>query len=93
MDAGERFHRREKVPRIRFYTLEINPMREVLRREGQAERVGLVRALHICRGHFATYTPEHPLFGKYVGTFWRPDHVRGSREAGEVNKNYSVGSP
>src|SRR5215471_6223848 len=93
VDAGERFHRREKVPRIKFYTLEINPMREVLRREGQAERVGLVRALHICRGHFATYTPEHPLFGKYVGTFWRPDHVRGSREAGEVNKNYSVGSP
>lgn len=90
-DAGERFHRREKVPRIKFYTLDINPMREVLRKEGQSESLGIKKALHICRGHFATYSEDSPLFGKYVGTFWRPDHVRGSKEAGEVHKRYSVG--
>jgi hypothetical protein len=90
-DAGERWHRRTHVPRVKFYTLEINPMREVLRREGRCDEVGIGRALHICRGHFATYSPEHPLFGKYVGTFWRPDHVRGSAGAGEVHKRYQVG--
>jgi hypothetical protein len=48
------------------------------------------RALHICRGHFATYTEERPLFGKYAGTFWVPMHVKGSRAAGEVVKDYKV---
>lgn len=89
-DRGERWHRRQKVSKITFKTLDINPMREVLRREGQSDTDGLQRALHICRGHFATYTEEHPLFGRYAGTFWRPDHVRGSKEAGEVVKNYNV---
>lgn len=48
------------------------------------------RALHIARGHFATYTEDAPLFGKYTGTFWRPAHVRGSAEAGTVYKDYKV---
>ncbi len=88
--TNERWHRRAKVPRYRFYTLNINPMRETLRKEGQSEESGIKRALHICRGHFATYDADHPLFGRYVGTFWRPDHVRGSRDHGEVVKDYSV---
>ena len=88
--VGMQLHKGHKPPRLKFYTLEINPMREFLRTEGRSEETGLKRALHICRGHFATYSPDHPLFGKYVGTFWRPDHVRGSQEAGEVHKNYSV---
>jgi len=48
------------------------------------------RALHICRGHFATYGDDNPLFGKHVGTFWRPMHVRGDKAAGEVRKSYKV---
>lgn len=92
-DQGERWHRRSGVPRIKFYTLDINPMRETLRREGKSEETGIKKALHICRGHFAHYTPESPLFGKYVGTFWRPDHVRGSKENGEVHKRYEVKLP
>jgi len=88
--ASPRFHQRQRIPIIKFHTLNINPMRETLRRQGRSDEVGISRALHICRGHFATYTPEHPLFGKYVGTFWRPDHVRGTKESGEVHKKYSV---
>lgn len=87
---GERFHRQRKIPKYTFRTLEINPMKEVLRKEGNIEANGLKKALHICRGHFATYSPDHPLFGKYVGTFWKPDHVRGSEEYGKVVKNYAV---
>jgi len=47
-------------------------------------------AHHLVRGHFATYSPEKPLFGKYVGTYWREAHTRGSKDAGEVAKDYEV---
>jgi hypothetical protein len=87
------WHRRSKVPALKFYTLNIGPMREVLRTEGRSEEVGLARALHICRGHFANYSEEKPLFGKYSGRFWVPDHVGGRPEAGAVVKNYSVDPP
>lgn len=82
--------RKGKDPLTKFYTLEINPMKEVLRKEGQVSKNGLARALHICRGHFAHYTEERPLFGKVSGRFWVPAHVRGSKDAGEVKKDYSV---
>jgi hypothetical protein len=77
-------------PLTRYRVLEIMPMREILNREGAAERTGLKRALHICRGHFATYSDEKPLFGKYAGTYWKPQHVRGSKARGEVVKDYAV---
>ena len=54
------------------------------------DATGIKKALHICRGHFVTYTPKHPLFGKYVGTFWKPDHVRGNAKNGIVLKDYKV---
>ncbi len=88
-----RWHEQHGIPICKFKTLDINPMREVLRRDGKSDEVGLQRALHICRGHFATYTEEHPLFGKYVGTFFRPAHVRGQSEAGVVVKDYKPGVP
>jgi len=84
--------RRGKPPLTKYYTLEIEPMKEVLRREGRSEEVGLKKALHICRGHFATYTEEKPLFGRpgATGRFWIPSHVRGSKDAGEIRKDYSI---
>ena len=82
--------RQNAPPFIKYYILDINPMKEVLRTEGHSESIGLKKALHICRGHFATYTAEKPLFGKYVGMFHRPDHVRGSAEKGVVVKDYNV---
>lgn len=92
-DPGERFRKQYKVPKFTYRTLCIDPMKEVLRREGQSDTTGLKRALHICRGHFSTYSDEKPLFGKYAGTFWVPDHVRGKKEHGEVVKDYEVKSP
>lgn len=85
--------RRNKPPLTKYYTLEIETMKRVLRTEGRSEEVGLKRALHICRGHFASYTEEKPLFGKIAGRFWIPAHVRGSKEAGEINKDYKVKAP
>ena len=81
--------RRGKKPFLKYHVLQIEPLKKILRTEGQAETQGLKRALHICRGHFATYD-EKPLFGRVRGTFWIPSHVRGSREQGTVMKDYHV---
>lgn len=82
--------RKKKPPLTKFYTLNIEPMKKILRTEGRSEEVGLKKALHICRGHFAHYTPDKPLFGKIAGCFWIPAHVRGSKESGEIKKDYKV---
>ena len=62
-----RARERRGEPRVRLYTLQIDPMRQILRTEGRSANVGLPNSLHICRGHFATYTEDRPLFGKAVG--------------------------
>lgn len=53
---------------------------------------GLVRQ-HICRGHFATYTEERKLFGKYAGRFWIPATVKGNPARGRADKGYVVEAP
>lgn len=78
-----------KAPLVTYKTLDVGPMRQLLRNEGQSETNGLKKALHICRGHFANYD-EKPLFGKYTGQFWVPAHVRGSLSEGTVMKDYRV---
>ena len=75
---------------VTSHVLDIEPMKQILKTEGQSESVGLQRALHICRGHFSTYTEDHKLFGKYAGTFWIPQHVRGSQEVGYAAKDYRI---
>lgn len=75
---------------VTYKTLVIDGMKEVLRTEGGVEKNGLKKALHICRGHFATYTDDKPLFGKITGTFWKPMHTRGNKTRGEVKKDYKV---
>lgn len=47
-------------------------------------------SLHRVRGHRRRYTEDAPLFGRLVGTFFIPQHVRGSQTAGEVVKDYEV---
>jgi hypothetical protein len=51
---------------------------------------GRETSLHICRGHFRTYTAEKPLFGSYTGTVWVPAHARGSADVGVVHSSYEV---
>lgn len=82
-----------KLPFYRFNTIQIDPMKEILRKEGKSETLGLKKALHICRGHFATYTQEAPLFGRVTGTFWKPMHVRGNKKEGVVIKDYRINPP
>lgn len=79
-----------KPPGVTYKTLVIDPMKEVLKTEGKIETNGLKKALHICRGHFATYTENKPLFGRVTGTFWKPMHVKGNKNHGEVKKDYRI---
>lgn len=46
------------------------------------------RPLHLVRGHFANYTEERKLFGRYAGTFWRPEHEAGNPEIAVIRKTY-----
>lgn len=84
---------RKGIKQAKFKTLVIEPMKQVLKTEGGIETNGLKKAMHICRGHFATYSEDKPLFGKYSGTFWRPAHVRGNADNGTVYKDYKVKAP
>lgn len=79
-------------PAVRYHTLAIEPMKQVLRHEGQSEATGLKKALHICRGHFKDYS-KHGLFGKYKGMYWWESHARGSADVGVVIKDYAVKQP
>lgn len=87
------FQKKNGKPLLRYHTLEIEPMRKVLEGEGGISRNGLGKALHICRGHFATYTEDKPLFGRVTGTFWKSSHVRGDLKHGAVVTDYKVMAP
>jgi len=51
---------------------------------------GIKARIHLCRGHFKTYTKESPLFGRYTGLYWWQSHVRGDKNEGMVVKEYKV---
>lgn len=87
----KRYMERHKEKKLTFYSLNIEPMKRVLSYEGRVESQGLGKALHICRGHFATYTEERKLFGRVAGTFWIPQHVKGVEDKGIVVKDYKMG--
>lgn len=86
-----RMMERKGEPITQYKTLVIEPFKKQVRNEaresGQNE---IERALHICRGHFRTYSEDKPLFGKISGTFWIPMHVRGNADVGTIEKDYKV---
>jgi len=84
------FNRRHGRPLVQFKTLTIEPMKEVLRKQGRVEENGLPKALHLCRGHFKDYRNSAGLFGKHKGLFWWDLHARGDMEHGAVVKDYAI---
>ncbi len=60
------------------------------KRDGEPEPTGVKQRLHLCRGHFKTYSAGKPLFGKYVGRVWCPHHARGLASEGLIAKEYTV---
>jgi hypothetical protein len=84
---SKKHERRYGRPLTRYHVLNIEPMRRVLTSEGEAQTKGLRHAMHICRGHFKTYTEEAPLFGRHTGTYWWESEARGKPEHGVVEKD------
>ena len=84
------WEKKGKPPLTKYYTLEIEPLKKILKTEGDIEKNGLKLALHICRGHFKDFSDGKGLFGKYKGLYWWDSQVRGHKEYGEVVKDYNV---
>lgn len=93
--ALNRARRRASLkPFMRYHTIRIDPVREILKTEGGIEVDGLGKALHICRGHFANY--ESTFMGRKLDKpmmVWRPMHVRGNAKNGMVVSDYKVNPP
>jgi hypothetical protein len=90
---GSKAKRERHAPHIRYHTLVIEPMKKILREEGQSEKTGLKMALHICRGHFKDFREGKGLFGKFKDIYWWDSQVRGSLSEGIVTKDYQVDAP
>lgn len=85
-----KWQRRMRQPKLKYHVLGIDKLKSSLVREGRMYEVGMAKAMHLCRGHFAVYSDEKPLFGKITGQVWRPAHVRGSADSGIVLKDYKI---
>ncbi len=79
---------RQKLPVVTYKTLTIRPVSAKASEPPKAYQ-GLLRS-HVVRGHFRTYTSDAPLFGKFVGTWWVENFVRGEPERGEIKKQYKT---
>lgn len=78
------------IPLTEYHTLSIEPMKRILKSEGNQDQVGLRQALHICRGHFKDYRHSKGLFGKHKGLYWWESFARGAEEKGKVIKDYKI---
>jgi len=80
--------RKKRAPLVSYKTLVIkNTATKKSASNGQG--AGTNR-LHLCRGHFKTYTEDSPLMGRHVGTYWWQPMARGKSREGQVIKDYSV---
>lgn len=88
--AMRRRVKRTGNPLIIQKILEIEPFKRKVINEVTGEKSGLTLAMHICRGHFREYSEEKPMFGKYSGKYWIPQHIKGNKSVGEIDKGYKV---
>lgn len=84
------FQREHNRLMTRYSTIDITPISRALDKATEANGLSLPKAFHTCRGHFKTYRPEAPLFGKLTGQYWWRDHERGDKNNGEVISDYRV---
>lgn len=85
--------KRKSIPKGETYKILKFKVKKTSKRYkyGEEEEVKeTVMPLHICIGHFKTYTEENPLFGRYVGRWWWSALVRGDPEKGILIKDYQA---
>jgi hypothetical protein len=78
---------RKDKPLIAFKRLKIKS--HMSHRSDSDSESGEGVAIHLVRGHFKTFTEEHPLLGKHVGTYWWLPQVRGTAPRFSI-KDYEV---
>lgn len=91
LQPSRKIMRRLKLPEVKRYTLNIAGHTARPSRDYHEGPSGVI-PFHLCRGHFATYTAERPMFGnpKLVGRYWHPPHTKGKKERGEIVKDYAI---
>jgi hypothetical protein len=81
----------QHAPMVSYNTIDIEPMKKVLKHNGKSEVTGIRKALHICRGHFKDYRDNAGLGrGHAKGIYWWSQHIRGSAKFGTVISDYEV---
>ncbi len=90
LNPPDKWLRRQKQPKLRYHTLNIDPLKKMLKYDAVSDPTGKELAWHLCRGHWKHYTAEKPLFGHYVGSVWCPPHAKGKTENGVVLKEYTI---
>lgn len=78
-----------KEEMVKYHVLNLHPLSsKTISKSGvQTEET---KRVHLCRGHFKTFTEDKPLFGRFTGRYWWQPQVRGDKEKGIVNKDYKV---
>jgi len=80
-----------KQPLFTYKTLRLQlPAKKRRKGSGPAMATNNTTRLHLCRGHFKTYTEDKPLLGKFTGRYWWQPHARGDKSQGVVMKDYEV---
>ncbi|RKT86351.1 hypothetical protein SAMN05421805_102247 [Saccharopolyspora antimicrobica] len=90
---SQRHQRRHGQPLTRYHVIDVHPVTRTLDTEGHAKRDGIGVAFHRCRGHFKTFRPDAPLFGKLTGQYWWNAHQRGDHRNGTTKTAYRVHPP
>jgi hypothetical protein len=86
-------HRRGEFPLVQYKTISVNGSLLTINNQHLiSQNDNQLMPFHIVRGNFAVYD-DKPLFGKHYGTYWRPQHSRGDKKLGIIEKDYSVQEP
>jgi hypothetical protein len=93
--AERRRNLKDGLPDIITRSLVLGPIQRYLAllRSSDGSEATTLR-LHRCRGHFKTFTAEHPLMGKHIGRFWWMPHLRGDPDKGlTIQEPITIQSP
>lgn len=74
-------------PLFTYHTLSLKP---VGKHQESVPKHLWENRIHLARGHFKTFTPDKPLFGKITGRFWWQPQVRGRNTKGMIMKDYAL---
>lgn len=82
--------KRKKYGKTELYTYHTLILKPIGKKQESIPRDLWNNRIHLCRGHFKTYTKEKPLFGNITGRFWWQPIVRGKNKKGVIMKDYKI---